>query len=386
VVKDDEIIVEEENRKVKPIQGGKSYLQENEAVTPSPNTASTDDSRYTSLIAPTQMTDDAMSGWRTELKTINQKYGGDILNYDSTKPFQDSNDAERNQYYNDRRNYETLYNTISNYDNEWMAQQKALQRAEEYANTRKALLERYLPETLAAMGYANTGLSSDAMIKLNNSYENYALDAQEKVAQNQADILAKYQQSITDVKQGQGDEQKANYDAYLAGLFKDGVIDFDQVKADVRLGYLTQEYADKLKAESDIYKQRGLITQSDVNEILGKNESIGYIIGGVGKRKYDAATTKAKDILDRLDVKKGDDQTEFIERILNVSSSWGSDKNGTIIDFNYGYASGKNKGQSGTIFVFYDGVWYPTGLTRNYHEGYTVLQNDDFYEKLAYEQ
>lgn len=75
-------------------------------------------------------------------------------------------------------------------------------------------------------------------------------------------------------------------------------------------------------------------------------------------------------------VKKGDNQTTYVDAILQKSQSWGSERNGTYVDFNYGFTS--SSGSPGTVFVFYNGKWYPTNYSRKsaYDEVYDNFYSD----------
>lgn len=82
-----------------------------------------------------------------------------------------------------------------------------------------------------------------------------------------------------------------------------------------------------------------------------------------GGKVFDSSTDSASSIENNLNVSKGGNQTKFLERVLSVSKTWGKEKNGTIVDFNYGAVNlfGNNKGN---YFVFYDGKWYETNYTK----------------------
>ncbi len=63
------------------------------------------------------------------------------------------------------------------------------------ANTRRATMEKYVPETLRAMGLANNGLAADALLGLDANYTNYILQA--LAAEEEAKNEAAYNRSAT---------------------------------------------------------------------------------------------------------------------------------------------------------------------------------------------
>lgn len=322
---------------------------------------------YESLIAPTGMANDAMSGWRSQLGNMNKQYGGDILGYGTSEAFKGLDSKAQSQYYTDLNNYNALYGTVSGYDADYMQQAKNAKRAEEYANTRRALMERYLPETLAAMGYAGSGAASDAVLKLNNAYDNYAINAQTTAAQNQADIMSKYRQSALDwdsqrnaKNQETLNTQMAQFDAYREAMYDEGTaFDWKQVETDLKLGKITETQYNDLKKEYDsiVYPSKNLSEGEVAKYNIDTNAS--------GAKAIDPKTLDSKTAESYLgkDVYGGDKQSKWVEKLLVESKNWGKEKNGTFADFNYGMVSGRR--EKGTIYVFYNGVWYPTNYSRS---------------------
>lgn len=208
------------------------------------------------LSAPEGLKNDQMSGFRGWANDINKYYGGNILTYDPS-----GLDAEgKKKYYEDYGLYTTVSSALSNYDAEVLAEQKKAKEAEEYANTRRLLMERYLPETIRAMGYANTGLAADAMTGIDAAYQNYALNAKENANEAQNDAMRRYQQAVSDYqagkvaeKQAQEEEkmqaQEGEYNTYLAAIMDDPSFDTKQLDTALAIGNISQSQYDALMAE-----------------------------------------------------------------------------------------------------------------------------------------
>ncbi len=249
-------------------------------VMPTPSVTMNEESirnLYPSLYAPdlTNGQTDHMQGWRGTMSAINNKYGGDILGYANTDAFNALSSSDKAQYYQDVGYFNNLYNTVNAYDTDITNEQRKAREAEEYANTRQRLMQKYIPETLAAMGYANTGLASDALMSLNNRYENYALDAKQQSEQNQSDLLNQYrkqannymaersEQELKDLQTGQ-----ENYDSLVYSIYSDvGEFNPSLLDAALEMNKITQEQYDKLmglyNTELDKYKTE---TKTDKSE------------------------------------------------------------------------------------------------------------------------
>ena len=327
---------------------------------------------YSSLYAPDGMTNDTMSNYRSTMSNLNNTWGGDILGYQNTDAFKGLNSSQQNQYYNDRTYFNDLYGNVSAYDSEWNQNQANLKREQEYANTRKMLMQRYMPETLARMGYANTGAAGDAMMKLNNTYDNYAMNAQNNALNNEANIFSQYNnvlQNVENEKMAEEQEKlkaindEKKYIADLGGNYTDAQIDADGYKSG-----LTPEQIQELKDYRDSLsgvgtKGSGYNADVSINtqaKAFTPDNAPGYILQNMGQSVSTAGKNR---------------QRKFIEDIL-VASKNGQIKDGTLIDFNYGLSSSQN--QAGTVYIWDEksGQWIQTNLSRKQAED---MFPDDFY-------
>ena len=89
---------------------------------------------------------------------------------------------------------------------------------------------------------------------------------------------------------------------------------------------------------------------------------------------YFVSDITAQDLLEELDVAGGNDQTRWVEDVLEKINN-GEIKAGTIINFNYGKMRGNN---DGNYYVYHRGKLYQTTLNRTSKinpEYYTLLEN-----------
>lgn len=223
---------------------------------------------YPSLYAPDLATGQAdnMQGWRGTMSAINNKYGGDILGYANTDAFKSLSSADKAQYYQDVGYFNNLYNTVNSYDTGIANEQRKAREAQEYADTRQRLMQKYMPETLAAMGYANTGLAADAMMGINNRYENYALSAKQQSEANQNDLLDQYRKAANDYTTQRSEQELGDI----------------QAQEGVKNNYLNDIYtsvADFNPSTLDAALNTGEISQPEYNEIkdVYSNELVKYL-------------------------------------------------------------------------------------------------------------
>jgi hypothetical protein len=331
-----------------------------------------------SLFAPRE--NDQMSGLRGWAKGINDYYGGNILTYDPS-----SLDAEgKKKYYEDYGLYTTVSSAISNYDAEVLAEQKKAQEAEEYANTRRLLMERYLPEMIRSMGYANTGLAADALTGINASYDNYALNARESAAENTNAAMKRYQQAIADYQAGQvankqaedttlTQAQETEYKNYLAGILNDPSFDTKQLDTALELGNISKSQYEDLMTKYDEKSAADAAvptdTDSDGNTTLKKitisktqdqsgidmaDKTVEFIEGGWKSQGLDKEGLTAEElamysrsILARHNTMDSQD----LDEVIAIVASGKKIPNGTIFDIN----DGKGK----DLIVYWNGRFYP---------------------------
>ena len=134
----------------------------------------------------------------TRKTVINNKYGGDITAFDKTALY---SDYQRDlQFVNYVDALESAKNTALN-----QAKKDETQKLQ-YADTRNALMQKYIPETLYAQGIANTGYTADALLKAENKYNQYALNAMNERSAKEENTMQEYQKAFSDFKLEQ-DEQ-----------------------------------------------------------------------------------------------------------------------------------------------------------------------------------
>ena len=369
---------------------GKQYKNNGEdkveAVVGEQTVAATPKKGYESLIKPDGMTNDAMEGWRNQLNAMNgEQYGYDILNFGNSDAFKALDVNAQNQYYTDLNNYNALYNTVANYDYGYAQEAEKAKAAEEYANVRRSLLEKYMPETLAAMGYANTGLAGDALLKMNNAYDNYIIQAQEKAAQNQSDLMSAYRQKAMEIESGINAEkqevlkaQQDLYNEYLTKIYNGKGLDTAGIETAVKLGALTPEQKEQLYKEASGWSGDGLTKVGDIplaQSTADKTVAPIYTsdTGAMARSKFVGSVSTAGK----------NRQDAFVQDVLNASSQWGAEMNGTLVDFNYGWSTSKNDEDATTVYVFYynpstnKGEWRLTTLDRweardNYRDKFYV--------------
>lgn len=358
-------------------------------TTPTTSTTPERKAGYESLYAPDSMTNDGMIGWRNQLNALNKKYGGDILNYETHKDWAGKNSTERNQYYTDLNNYNSLYNTVANYDYEYEQQEQNAIAAQEYANTRRMLMERYMPETLAAMGYANTGAAGDALLKIQNNYDNYAIGARQQASQNQGDLLTEYRKEAAKWTSERNQEQiEANqakqelYDDYLSKIYKGEGLDTASLEAAVALGALTPQQKEELTKLAGSWTGDG-ITYVNGNIPL-KQSTADKTVQTI--YTYDTPEQADKKLSEHVSVNhdSADRQTDWVTAVLTTSKGWVDEirnetdpakkeelikkYNGLLVDFNYGWTT--KDADDGSVYVFYwnpktnNGEWRLTTLSR----------------------
>ena len=335
---------------------------------------------YSSLTAPKDLQNDRMSGYRTWLNDINNYYGGNILGVDPTT----LSPEKQKKYYEDYGLFNTIYSAVSNYDSEVLDEQRKAKEAEEYASTRRSLMEKYLPTTIRAMGYANTGLAADALTDIDAAYANYALGAKENANQNMSDFASRYQQAISDyqaqqVANKQAEAQSLNaaqeteYKNYLAGILNDPSFDTKQLDTALTLGNISEsqhkdlmtKYDEKSAADAAVPTD----TDSDGNTTLKKitisktqdqsgidmaDKTVEFIKGGWKSQGLDKEGLTAEElamysrsILARHNTMDSQD----LDEVIAIVASGKKIPNGTIFDIN----DGKGK----DLIVYWNGRFYP---------------------------
>ena len=135
---------------------------------------------------------------------INAMYGGDITKFGS------GDDVYK--AYNDDMQYINKIDSLNaGYQGTVKAAEQAEQKQLQYADTRRQLMEKYLPETLMAQGVANTGYTADALLKAENNYNQYVLGAMGEKAATEQNALKDYQQALGTYKAEQADKAYSDF-------------------------------------------------------------------------------------------------------------------------------------------------------------------------------
>ena len=93
-----------------------------------------------------------------------------------------------------------------------------------------------------------------------------------------------------------------------------------------------------------------------------------YNVAVTTDKYFDPKKCTAQDIMDKENIKKDKNiQKRSLDNLLFDSTTWGSDKNGTLVDVNYSDGS--------QVYVFYNGVWYRCSKKKKEfrNAGYKVL-------------
>lgn len=172
---------------------------------------------------------------------------GGTGNWGSSKPeniIPDLGDSKKNDYVYTGPNYmdqlRSAYNSI--YDSNISAANSAYARLKEeaerqalikkgQARTRQITMEKYVPETLRAMGLKNNGLAADALIGIDNNYTNYLMQA---LAQEE-NMKAEASRFLADQTRA-ANNQKALWDIELLGKQQDAWTTLQQMAASGNYG------------------------------------------------------------------------------------------------------------------------------------------------------
>ena len=263
--------------------------------------------------------------------------------------------------------YQSAYNNA-------VAIDKRAQNAVLEANKAHDLSMKYLAAQNEVNGLGGLGIADTSSLRLSSQYQKALTDA---YATKEASLLENYQKMTEDAstirgewasrEEAKADEKYLNTEnAILASDSEDSVKDYLQAT-----GYEegTEEYNSLLNRWYLLYGK----TEDKKEEIEGTTRNtVDALIesGGITENDIDnynvdrekevlnPQTITATGIMSKMDVKSGDEQTKYLNRILELSKTWGEDMNGTLVDFNYG------AGDKAHIYLFYNGKWYKTKYTR----------------------
>jgi hypothetical protein len=224
---------------------------------------------------------------QAEKDSINALYGGDITTWDNKNAYTNyMND------YNFARSVDALNSAYTSaLDNAKQNESRAIQ----YADTRRQLMEKYLPETLLAQGVANTGYTADALLKAENNYNQYVMGAMSDRAAAEQDAMQAYQNALRDYK-----TQKATNEYQI----------FLDQQAKAEQDALNQETKD---ANTKAYMS-GFISDidagADINSVIKQAQIAGLSEEDIADlRKYDNESTERA-------------QTELYNTLKNSAGQW----------------------------------------------------------------
>ena len=191
-----------------------------------------------------------------------------------------------------RSAYNSIYN--SNIDAANSAYARLKEEAERQAlikkgqaRTRQITMEKYVPETLRAMGLKNNGLAADALIGIDNNYTNYLMQA---LAQEE-NMKAEASRFLADQTRA-ANNQKALWDIELLGKQQDAWTTLQQMAASGNYGEeFLQNYGyswgfdeNQVGDTLDVYKEvlaKQEAEESKANSSLMASEASTYFSGGL---------------------------------------------------------------------------------------------------------
>lgn len=227
--------------------------------------------------------DDITNKWK--VKDVNGVVAenGDIHSFDINKEkanyglYGYGSADEMYSAYNNDLNFVNRINELDMAKQEQMdAAKKAESQKLQYADTRRTLMEKYIPETLLAHGVANTGYTADALLKAENNYNQYVLGAMNEKANTEQNALKAYQDAYALAKQERDQKAYENFveanktqnklysDAITAIEDEGSEVSMDYINEMLKAGGASQETIDKVnayyntqlgKAQDEVYKE-----------------------------------------------------------------------------------------------------------------------------------
>lgn len=223
---------------------------------------------------------------------LNALYGGNILNYKSGADV----------YADYKRDLDQI-NTFDSYASALQQRQDAAKQDEaqkvQYVDTRRQLMQKYLPETLMAQGVANTGYTADALLKAENNYNQYVLGAMNERAQSEQNAMQDYQNALNTYKMQRADQE---YQDFLA----------QQEKEEVAKGNEQALYSGALES---IANNAGIEYVMEQLKAGGASEETMNKV----QQYYDAELKKARDELyQELRNTSGTWSKEYLDSVRNI--------------------------------------------------------------------
>lgn len=299
---------------------------------------------------------------------INALYGGNIMNYNSGADV----------YADWNRDVQSI-NTIDSYNSALEQSKKTAAETEsrklQYADTRRQLMEKYLPETLLAQGVANTGYTADALLKAENNYNQYALGAMSEREASEQNAMQAYQDAMREYKGKQADQA---YKDFLDKQDKESTLYSNAINAlendDATIEYVT-EYLKANGASQAVIDKATKYYNDNVSKV--QTELYNTIVAdGLDKYTFEdidrmvAEGELSKEMGDSLKRKMGEGIKVVEGASMGTWSSKIKDKEGDnfIINFNnYDYKLQNGGKQTGSIVDY----------AKEHFEDGTVFRKDD---------
>ncbi len=125
--------------------------------------------------------------------------------------------------------------------------EKAAKQKEVYADTRRALMNKYMDDTMNAMGLSDTGLASQAAISMDNNYNQYVMGAKSEAEAAKEDAMYNYRQALMEISSQEAAAQQASkqqqqqYELSLLQMAASGQYDWDYIQYVGGMYGLTEE-------------------------------------------------------------------------------------------------------------------------------------------------
>jgi hypothetical protein len=245
---------------------------------------------------------------------INSMYGGDITKWNK--------DTAYDEYMNDLNFINRVDSLNQGYTGAMDAAQKAESRAMQYADTRRQLMQKYIPETLLAQGVANTGYTADALLKAENNYNQYVMGAMSDRANAEQNALQSYQDALQTYKMDKAAKDyetfKQQQDKYAQ--FKTNAIDWIENGAD--MDYIKQQASamgiTDTKELEDYYNSMLTKAQTEVkNALLRDIDNLTFEQIEAELREGNISETMANELKGEL----GKDEFTATDAIFNEDGS-----------------------------------------------------------------
>lgn len=250
------------------------------------------------------------------------------------------------------------------------------------ANKARDLATKYLAVQNEANGLGGLGIADTSYLRLSSQYQKALADAN---ATREESLLQNYLNASEKANTVRGEwasQEKAEFDKIKADLintddenkakeylvangFKEGTEEFDRL-----MSYHKLTYGESAKTEKETMNNYGVAVDEN-NAPIGLSYDVASMDSETLAYKIQADEGIKKGVYVGF-TKKAGNQTRSLANVLEQSKTWGTNRNGTYVDF--------NDGKGSAIYVFKDGKWYKTNKTENSlkSEGITLYDVDDF--------